>query len=200
MAVGSTPASEPETTTGHFPDLIRNGVALLSAGAAGMHFAVAQAHFEEYWLFGAFFVGLGWFQALWAILVVATPHRLVYLLGALANGATVVLWAITRTTGIPVGPNAGEPEAAEFIDILSTAFEVLVVVGCVLLLARGAADRQRGGGRGLVTGTLALGLVVVALTSGAVATWTPQHAEEPAGEHQEEPAEEHTEEPAEEPT
>jgi hypothetical protein len=195
MAVESAPGTERATPSWLFADLIRNGIALLSAGAAGIHFAVSQSHFEEYWLFGAFFVALAWFQALWAILVVASPHRLLYLLGALANGATVVLWTVTRTTGIPVGPNAGEPEPAEFIDALSTAFEVLVVVGCVLLLARGMAARHVGRRR-VLTGTLALGLIVVGLTSGAVALWNPHHEEEPAGEHQEEPAGEPQEEPA----
>lgn len=196
MAVESAPGTERGSTPAYFADLIRYGVALFSAGAAGIHFAVSQSHFEEYWLFGAFFVALAWFQALWAIVVVASPHRLLYLLGALANGATVALWAVTRTAGIPIGPNAGEPEVAEFIDILSTAFEVLVVVGCVMLLARGAASRYLGGRR-VLTGTLALGLVVVGLTSGAVALWSPHHANEPAA-HQEEPQGEHQEEPAEE--
>jgi hypothetical protein len=198
MAVDSAPGMDRSAAPGGFADLIRNGVALFSAGAAGLHFAVAQSHFEEYWLFGAFFVSLAWFQALWAILVVASPHRILYLLGALANGATVALWAVTRTTGIPVGPTPGEPEVAEFIDVLSTAFEVLVVVGCVLLLARGTAGRFLGGRR-VLAGTVAVGLIVVSLTSGAVALWNPHHAEEPAGEHQEEqPAGAHQEEPAEE--
>ena len=198
MAVGSAPGPERVTTTSSFADLIRYAVALFSAGAAGIHFAVAQSHFEEYWLFGAFFVALAWFQALWAILVVASAHRALYLIGALANGATVALWTVTRTTGIPIGPNAGEPEAAEFIDVLPTAFEVLVVVGCLVLLGRGVAGRPVGGRR-VFTGTVALGLIVVALTSGAVAAWTPHHEEEP-GAQQEEPAGEHQEEPTEERT
>lgn len=190
MAVESAPRTDGGTASGYLADLIRNGVALLSAGAAGIHFAVSQSHFEEYWLFGAFFLALAWFQALWAILVVASPHRLLYLIGTLANGATIALWTVTRTIGVPVGPTAGEPEPAEFIDILSTLFELLVVVGCILL-ARGAARRYLGGRR-VLTGTLALGLVVVGLTSGAVAAWNPHHSEELAGEHQEEPTEEPT--------
>lgn len=103
-------------------------------------------------------------------------RRVLYLIGALANGATVALWTVTRTTGIPIGPNAGEPEPAEFIDVLSTAFEVLVVVGCLMLLGRGMASRYLGGRRGLI-GTVTLGLIVVGLTSGAIAAWTPHHAE-----------------------
>lgn len=141
-----------------------------------------------------FFVALAWFQTLWAILVVATLHRLLLLLGAVGNGAVVALWAVTRTSGIPLGPNAGVPEAAETVDVLSTVFEILVVLGCLFLLYRGTAGRYLGGRRVLV-GTLALGLVVVSLTSGAVATWTP-HAEEQVGGEQpghveEPPADEH---------
>ena len=191
MSIGAAPGIERDTAPGFLADLIRNGVALFSAGAAGIHFAVTEVHFEEYWLFGAFFLALGWFQTLWAILVVASPHRLVFLIGALANGATVALWTVTRTTGIPIGPNAGMPEAAEMVDVLSTVFEILVVLGCVLLLTRGPASRYLSGRR-VLAGTLALGLLVVSLTSGAVATWEPHRAEEQSG--GEEPG--HTEEAA----
>lgn len=195
MAVGSAPGAERGTAPGYLSELIRNGVALFSLGAAGIHFAVTQAHFEEYWLFGVFFVALAWFQTLWAILVVVSPHRLLLLLGAVGNGAVVALWAVTRTTGIPLGPNAGVPEAAETVDVLSTVFEILVVLGCLFLLYRGTAGRYLGGRR-VLSGTLALGLVVVSLTSGAVATWTPHHAEEQGGGEEpghidEPPAEEH---------
>lgn len=146
-----------------------------------------------------FFVALAWFQTLWAILVIASPHRLLLLLGAVGNGAVVALWAVTRTAGIPLGPNAGVPEAAETVDVLSTVLEILVVWGCLFLLYRGTAGRYLGGRR-VLAGTLALGLVVVSLTSGAVALWNPHHAEEPTGEHQGEPADERQEEPAEEHT
>jgi hypothetical protein len=142
-----------------------------------------------------FFVALAWFQTLWAILVIASPHRLLLLLGAVGNGAVVALWAVTRTAGIPLGPNAGVPEAAETVDVLSTVLEILVVLGCLFLLYRGTAGRYLGGRR-VLAGTLALGLVVVSLTSGAVATWTPNHAEEQGGGEEpghgeEPPADEH---------
>jgi hypothetical protein len=189
MSIGAAPGTERSTAPGFLADLIRNGVALFSAGAAGIHFAVTQVHFEEWWLFGAFFLALAWFQTLWAILVVASPHRLVFLLGALANGATVALWTVTRTAGIPIGPNAGVPEEIETVDLLSTVFEIMVVLGCVLLLTRGPTSRYLGGRR-VVAGTLALGLVVVSLTSGAVAAWEPHPVEEQGG--GEEPG--HTEE------
>src|SRR5436309_8754168 len=39
--------------------LVVFGAALLSAGAAAIHFAVIEAHFEEWWGYGAFFVASG---------------------------------------------------------------------------------------------------------------------------------------------
>src|SRR6266571_6467467 len=43
--------------------------ALFSAGAAAIHFAVAKTHFDEYTLFGVFFVGSGIAQLVWPIWV-----------------------------------------------------------------------------------------------------------------------------------
>src|SRR6266508_3069940 len=49
-------ALQGTTTRAH---LVVLTAALLSAGAAAIHFAVIQSHFEEWWGFGAFFVASG---------------------------------------------------------------------------------------------------------------------------------------------
>jgi hypothetical protein len=108
--------------SGSLTDVLRNGVALLSAGSGAIHFAVTQSHFEEYWLFGIFFAVLAWLQILWALVVVARPTPLVALTGAVINAVAIALWVWTRTIGLPVGPEPGSPEAAEFIDVVATIF------------------------------------------------------------------------------
>jgi hypothetical protein len=113
--------------------------ALLSIGAATVHFAVIAQHFDEWWLTGMFFLTIAVFQLGWVLLVLLRPSALVYLAGAIVNALIVLTWIVSRTTGVPVGPEAGEAEAVGFPDMLSTAVEVALVVILVALLAHGSA-------------------------------------------------------------
>jgi hypothetical protein len=115
--------------------------ALLSIGAATVHFAVIAQHFDEWWLTGMFFLTIALFQLGWGLLVLLSPSALVYLAGAGVNALIVVTWIVSRTSGVPVGPEAGEAEAVGFPDTLSTAFEVALVIVLVALLADGSARR-----------------------------------------------------------
>ncbi|MGH3024284.1 MAG: hypothetical protein ACRDNI_11555 [Gaiellaceae bacterium] len=116
-------------------------VALLSIGASTVHFAVIAQHFDEWWLTGMFFLTIALFQLGWGLLVLLRPSALVYLAGAIVNALIVVTWIVSRTTGVPVGPEAGEAEPVGFPDTLSTAFEVVLVIVVVALLADGSARR-----------------------------------------------------------
>ena len=119
---------------------LRLAVALASAGAATIHFAVAAQHFEEYWLFGLFFVGAAVLQLAWALLVLFHSSRAVYLAGAAGNAAVVAMWVVSRTTGLPLGPDPGEAEPVGLADTVATLFEVLIAAGA-LLLASAAVSR-----------------------------------------------------------
>jgi len=110
-------------------------VALLSIEAAVIHFAVVAQHFDEWWLTGTFFVLVALFQLAWALLVLRAPSRPFYLAGAVTNALVVVLWIVSRTNGVPVGPGAGEAEPVALPDTLATAFEVVLVVVLVALLS-----------------------------------------------------------------
>jgi len=148
-------------------------VALLSIGAAVIHFAVIAQHFDEWWLTGLFFASISFFQLAWGVLVLIRPSALVYVTGALANALIVVTWIVSRTSGVPVGPGAGEAEAVGFPDALATAFEVVLVAVLVALLLGGRAARQpisryrsravAGWGAAAVVGSLtALALAILA--------------------------------------
>lgn len=129
MAYGSTePGDAGENSA------VRATMSLLSGAAAAVHFAVVGVHFDEYWVFGTFFLVVAWFQAAWAVLVVARPSRSQLLIGAIVNGAVIVIWLWSRTGGLPIGPESGEAEAAEFIDVVATALETLLVIGCLAML------------------------------------------------------------------
>jgi hypothetical protein len=113
-------------------------VALLSIGAAVIHFAVVSEHLDEWWLTGTFFLVLGIAQLLWALLVLGSPSPLLYLAGAVGNALVVVLWIVSRTNGVPVGPEAGEAEPIALPDTLATAFEIVLVVVLAALLSERA--------------------------------------------------------------
>jgi hypothetical protein len=139
------------------------GVALFSAGAAAIHFGVAKSHFDEYFLYGLFFVLSGISQLVWAVLVVCRPSRLLLWLGAIGNLAIVAVWAVDRIWGLPIGPDPWTPEPIGFADAAASAFELLLALGCLALLARAARPGGAVGARRRIA--YGLTLVVIAVTA-----------------------------------
>jgi hypothetical protein len=139
-------------------------VAAFSAGAAAIHYAEITSHFEEYRLFGVFFFAVAWFQAGSAIGIVTRPDR--RLAGAIAvvNLVVIWVWIWSRTAGLPIGPEAGEPEVVGSADLLATVLEALVVTW--VLAGRAPAIGSRSvSRRSGVASTAFVWLGVVAMTS-----------------------------------
>jgi hypothetical protein len=107
--------------------------ALLSAGAGAIHAAVISEHFREWWLYGLFFAVSAAAQLVWAVLVLRRPSRSVLIAGAVGNAVVVLLWLITRITGLPFGPEPLTPESFGWLDVVAAAFEVFLVVSVVML-------------------------------------------------------------------
>ena len=171
-----TPLREPEAAAAGPPEpvkeagadpVLRPVLALLSVGAAVIHFVVVPGHSDEYWGQGLFFIIAAIAQLLWAVWVVVAPSRLLYLAGAAGNAAIVALWVVTRTYGVPAGPGAGEREAVEFADTLATVFEILLVVGA-LVLARTAPARPVRWPAGALGVTALAALVLAGLTAASL--------------------------------
>jgi len=147
------------------------GAALLSLGAAAIHFGVLGSHYEESWGYGAFFAVVASLQAIWALLVVRSPARWLYWAGAAGNAAVIAIWATTRTAGIPVGPASGEVEDAGFIDVLATGFQALIVLASLAIVGwRQMAARQLST-TVLWPATVAVAVVVMVLTSASLVDW-----------------------------
>jgi hypothetical protein len=142
-------------------DVVRIALAFLSVAAALVHFAVIEQHFTEYWLYGTFFVGVGLFELIWALVVLAAPTRLLYWASIVVNMLTIAAYIITRTIGLLVGPSAHETEKVGFGDVTATTFEAVLVVGSVLLLFR-----RWGRGRvRIATSEASIGIVAVGITA-----------------------------------
>jgi hypothetical protein len=128
-------------------------LALLSLGAAAIHFAVVTEHFAEWWAFGVFFIALGAFEAFWAGAVVLRPSRLVIVIGIAANVATVLLWAVSRTAGLPIGPEPWMPEEIGVLDVAATTLELLLVAGLAIVVGRSRRTESTAGGQATVSVT-----------------------------------------------
>jgi hypothetical protein len=162
---------------------ILGGLASLSVGAAAIHFAVIFEHFAEYALYGAFFLVISWAQMIWAAVVLWRPSRLWLWLGAAGNALVVVVYVASRTAGLPVGPDVGNPEPAGGLDVVSAVLELALVAGCAALLWRPSlADRpvRRFGTIGTAVSMAAVPAFVVVVTA-AVMTPALAGPEGPAG-------------------
>jgi hypothetical protein len=152
-------------------------LAALSMAAAAIHFAVMGEHFAEYAAFGVFFSVVAWLQALWAVGVIVLPSRRLLLVGLVGNALVVLVWLFSRTIGLPIGPEAGAPEAAAFVDVLSTILEVAIVAGTAMLLLRGRPTPSM---RGL---PVWLGLAGLVIVLAVLTTWSVAAGATSGGEH-----------------
>lgn len=118
----------------HAPRLLVYLTAALSFGAGYVHFAYAESHFEAWWGYGVFFVAAGNLQVLFAVLLVWRPRGWLPLAGIAGNLAIVVVYVISRTEGIPLGPHARVVEEAGAVDWATTASQVAIIVALLAML------------------------------------------------------------------
>jgi hypothetical protein len=128
-------------------------VATGSLVAALVHASVIGEHLRESWWSGVFFVATAIAQLAWAVAVLRRPGRPLLAAGAAGNGLVVAVWLVSRTVGLPVGPEPGVPETVGVPDALATAAELVVVLGSMLLLLR----RTAGGRASQVSGLSRVG-------------------------------------------
>lgn len=88
--------------------------------------------------------------------------------------AVAGVWALSRTAGLPLGPEAGDPEALAFIDVLSTAFELLTAVAVGLILRPPLAARRLAR-RTALAATLAAVVIVITLTAASLISSDGDH-------------------------
>jgi hypothetical protein len=115
-------------------------IAGLSGLAAGIHLSVAPEHFDEWWGYGAFFVVAALGEGALGLALVLRPRPWIIQVAVWASLATMLMYFLSRTAGIPFGPATGVVEPVEVPGLLATAAEgALLVVLCRLLEGRGRA-------------------------------------------------------------
>lgn len=144
--------------------LVLFAAALLSAGAAAIHFAVIKMHFDEYILFGLFFIGTGTAQLVWSLWLVLRPSRWLLRLGAGGNLLITALWTVDRIWGLPIGPEHWKPDPVGFADSVASGFELVLALSSLALLSPAARRSLQQRQTPPNTGS-ALAFLVVALTA-----------------------------------
>src|SRR5262245_31221961 len=151
-------------TTGPY---VLGALASLSAAAAAIHFAVVFEHFEDYLLYGVFFLVLAWAQLIWPAVLLWRPSRLWLWLGMAGNAAVLAVYVASRTVGLPFGPDLHHPEPVGALDVVSCVLEFALITGCAALVWRPSlADRpvRRRGGVAAAT-LLAFPVLAIAATT-----------------------------------
>jgi hypothetical protein len=105
-----------------------------SAGAAAIHFGMLPGHWAEIWWHGLGFAVVAWVQLAWAWALLARPSRRLLAAGIAINVVVLGIYALSRTAGLPGGANAWAAEDVSFVDVVSLAFELVVVLGAAAVL------------------------------------------------------------------
>lgn len=108
--------------------VIRRLAGFASLGAGIIHLAAVSEHAAHWWLHGVFFLVLGVVQIGWAVQAMEGGPLPVPRGYAALNATVIGLWFVSRTTGLPVGPEPWQAEAVGTADLLCSALEAVVVV------------------------------------------------------------------------
>ena len=110
--------------------------ALALAATAVIHAAVVPEHAREWPAAAVFFVILTVAELALAVTVMRRPSKRLLVFGAGVSAASGVLWLVSRTVGLPFGPEAFAAEPVAMLDTMSTALEVAAALLFVQLATR----------------------------------------------------------------
>ena len=108
---------------------------VLSLAASLVHLWVGIGYFQVWYGYGAFFLAAASAQGLFSVALMRWPGVAACLAGIFGNLAIVALYVVTRTAGIPAGPEAPRGALdAGLLDMSTTAVELATVVFLLSLL------------------------------------------------------------------
>lgn len=179
MPVLTCPDDASSLTTSHEPMGARIAARLVlaaaAAGAGVIHLAYSPEHLREYLPLGIGFLVAGVLQLLWAAALTVRESPRLLLWGGLFSFLFVGVYLMSRTTGLPLGPESFHPEPVGTADLICCALEVPVAFGALLL--RGHPNALRGRlHRRLAAVTAGSVLLVGLATSLALAASPHKHA------------------------
>jgi hypothetical protein len=138
--------------------------AILSLTASAVHFGYAPHHLSDDWAHGWFFMVIAAYQCLFAVLIVARPRRWVWASAIVVNTGIIVTWLVSRTVGLPFGPEELRSESFSAPDIVSSVIAgVIIVLSIVALSFPAVLQRQSHDRISLRFAAFAIGTVAVVL-------------------------------------
>jgi len=127
----------------------------------------------EWVALGTGFYVSGTLQVLWGLTLLRTAGRRLLTVGALGSLLFITMWVVSRTTGLPIGPEAGQVESVGTADALCVGLEAVVLLGALVLLRRPTAGLVPAG-RPTVAAVLS-GVTLAVLATTGVAVAAPSH-------------------------
>ncbi|WP_199203452.1 hypothetical protein [Mycobacterium sp. shizuoka-1] len=149
--------------------------AVTSIGAAVIHFVVVPMHWHDWKPSGVFFASIAVFQLVWGFLVWLRPNTLALVVGVTGNAGAVALWVLSRTAGVPFGPNAGQPEDVEAAGICVLLLQCYVIMGAMWSLRRRGRAHEVSGRVGALVLLGANAVMVGAVTVGLASSLQGNH-------------------------
>lgn len=107
---------------------------VFAAGAGILHLLASRNHIAHPPV-AAFFVALALVQFAWVALVVWRRSPKILVAGAIGNLGVVAIWALSRTTGIPIIDATAQVEPVEIAGATATMFELMSAAGVGFLLS-----------------------------------------------------------------
>jgi hypothetical protein len=94
-------------------------------------------HFEQSFLYGLFFLFASISQLFFCAVALLKPSRRLLKAGIIASASMILLWLVSRTLGVPIGPDNGNTEAWGLLDTLASIYEVAIIIFGALALRSG---------------------------------------------------------------
>jgi hypothetical protein len=96
----------------------------------------AAEHASGYVPFAILFALLVPLQSLWGVWVCFAPSRRLLVAGGIGSLLIVAVWVVSRTAGLPLGPEPWQPEAIGPLDVVASADELVIALLVALRLPR----------------------------------------------------------------
>lgn len=115
----------------------RYGAAALALIAGLIHLYIAPEHFEEAFEFGLFMVVVGAAQVAAGTLLAVRPSRPLVIATVVGTLLLFAVYGVSRTAGLPFGPEPWHPEHVHTIDVVSKATEFALLLVLLRVVSGG---------------------------------------------------------------
>ena len=117
------------------PSRLQLWAASLAIEAGIVHVIAGSDHFREWWAYGVFFSVVSLCQMTGGVTLLVSSSRWLYWVGIFGTAAVLAVWAVSRTVGVPIGPDGIGPERVGLLDTICVVCEV-GLIWCLWRLLR----------------------------------------------------------------